>query len=224
MEVDPLVVAGELTSEARLRAASALRDLGHILVAHQPDDATFDAIAEWATAMKEQLATTPPRREALIEARVAHLASRAKNPLATTDRPNGSLFADSFVSGRANPMGINAVMSVDGDHSVAHVTIESAFEGAPGRSHGGVVAAIIDETMGGVLGIIHELAFTGWLKVTYRNPTPMHVPLECRAWLEHRNGRKLALRSEVRDGEQLIAEAEALFIVVDPSGWHKAAE
>ena len=142
MEVDPFGVASELTSAARLRAASALRDLGHILVAHQPNDATFDAIAEWAAAMKDQLATTPPRREALIEARVAHLASRAKNPLATTDRPNGSLFADSFVSGRANPMGINAVMSVDGDHSVAHVTIESAFEGAPGRSHGGVVAAV----------------------------------------------------------------------------------
>lgn len=224
MEVDPLAVSGELTSEARLRAASALRDLGHTLVAHQPDDETFDAIAQWATELTVQLASTPPRREALIEARIAHMASRARSALAANERPHGSLFADSFVSGRANPMGINAVMSVDGDHSVATVTIGAGFEGAPGRSHGGVVAAIIDETMGGVLGIIHELAFTGWLKVTYRNPTPLHVPLECRAWLEHRNGRKLSLRSEVRDGDQLIAEAEALFIVVNPSGWAKAAE
>ena len=222
MAMNESIELSPLTTPARLEAASALRDLGHVLVAHQSTDERLAEITQWAKEMAASIATDPPRRDALIEARIEHLANRAQNPETTISRPEGSLFADSFVSGRANPMGINAVMSIDGEHSVAAMAIGAAFEGAPGRSHGGIVAAIIDETMGGVLGILHELAFTGWLKVTYRNPTPLHVPLECRAWLENRDGRKLTLRSEVRDGDQLIAEAEALFIVVNPASWAKS--
>src|SRR3546814_9907849 len=50
-----------------------------------------------------------------------------------------------------------------------------------GRSHGGVVASCVDETLGGLLPIIGEMAFTGELSLRYEGPCPMGVPLEFRS-------------------------------------------
>ena len=85
--------------------------------------------------------------------------------------------------GRANPMGIAARLWREGDEAVCQVTLGEAFEGAPGRAHGGVVAALIDETMGLVSRSPRTPAFTGRLTVTYRAPTPIGQPLEVRSRL-----------------------------------------
>jgi len=70
------------------------------------------------------------------------------------------LFSDSFVAGAANPMGLAAQLWRDGDVACMQVTLGKAFEGAPGRAHGGVVAALLDEVMG-LMNVIHgAMAFT----------------------------------------------------------------
>ena len=71
-------------------------------------------------------------------------------------------------------------MRREGDEAVLTVTLGSAFEGAPGRAHGGVVATLIDEAMGMVLHIVGTPAFTGRLTVNYRAPTPLNEHLEDR--------------------------------------------
>jgi len=216
MDAEPLLI----TSEARVAAATELRALAHALVAHQVDEATLVDIAQTARGLRAACEASPDRRGELEEVRIRALAARsaAGDPF-ERHHVEGSLFADSFVSGQANPMGLNAHMSVEGDESVARVTLGAAFEGAPGRCHGGVVAALIDETMGGVLQTIQAFAFTGRLSVTYRAATPLHVPLECRARVLHREGRKLTIAATLRSGEDLLVEAEALFIIVDPTRW-----
>jgi acyl-CoA thioesterase FadM len=78
------------------------------------------------------------------------------------------------------------------------------------------VAALFDEAMGFVLSITCTPAFTGRLTVTYRAPVPVGVPLEFRARLTGRDGRKLLMAAEAHHGEVLLAEAEALFVAVDP--------
>ena len=47
------------------------------------------------------------------------------------------------------------------------MTLRSAHEGAPNRSHGGIVAALFDDVFGFVLGVIHQAAFTGDLYIRY---------------------------------------------------------
>jgi acyl-CoA thioesterase FadM len=79
-----------------------------------------------------------------------------------------------------------------------------------------MVAALFDEVMGFVLSITCTPAFTGRLTVTYRAPVPIGVPLEFRARLSGREGRKLLMAGEARHGDLLLAEAEALFVAVDP--------
>ena len=118
------------------------------------------------------------------------------------------------VAGRcANSVAAN--ITRDGDEAVARVTFGPAFEGAPDRAHGGVVAAVFDDTMGFVLAMERTPAYTGRLSVTYRAPTPIGEGIEFRARLGERKGRKLLIRGRALLGATTIAEAEGLFIAVD---------
>ena len=132
------------------------------------------------------------------------------------DGGNRTHFPDCIVTGPANPMGIAADIHRQGDEAVLRTTLGEAFEGAPGRAHGGVVAALFDEVLGFVLSIVRTPAYTGKLVVSYRAPTPLGVELEFRGRLRSRHGRKLTMVGEARQDGLLIADAEALFISVDP--------
>src|SRR3546814_10573211 len=83
------------------------------------------------------------------------------------------------------------------------------------RSHGGIVASCVDETLGGLLPVIGEMAFTGELSLRYEGPCPMGVPLEFRAWLDRREGRKLHLHCTGSADGAVFVRATALFITVD---------
>ena len=125
-------------------------------------------------------------------------------------------YPDCVVSGPANPMGIAITCRRDGDDALATVQFGPAFEGAPGRAHGGIVAAVFDDVMGFVLSMVQTPAFTGRLTVSYLAPTPLGTELEFRARLRERDGRKLWIDGEaVADGKR-FAEAEGLFISVPP--------
>ena len=99
--------------------------------------------------------------------------------------PQGRLsrapYGDRPISGRASPWGLDLDVHRHGDEIEALVTLRAAHEGAPGRSHGGVVAALFDDVFGFVLGVIEQAAFTGELTVRYERGTPLHRPLSCRA-------------------------------------------
>ena len=45
-------------------------------------------------------------------------------------------------------MGLDTEIHREGDDLIAYVTLRAAHEGAPGRSHGGVVAALFDDIFG----------------------------------------------------------------------------
>lgn len=200
------------TSEARLDAAAALRRLGNAFVSHQVDDARLREITEQVTALLPAVEAAPDRAHAFLSRGPDSLAGRmAGGEEAAPD----SVFPDCVVSGRANPMGMEATLWREGDGALMEVTLGPAFEGAPGRAHGGVVAALFDELMGLALSTTGSLAFTGRLAVTYRAPTPLGVQLRGRAWFSHQSGRKLTIAGELHSGPTLLAEAEGLFITVE---------
>ncbi len=197
-------------SDARLRAADHLRRLGHAIVDHQADDAFFDRATTAAGTLLADLEQAPSRQRAVLEMKADLFAAPA---------PEGgarSHFPDCIVTGHANPLGVAASVHREGEEGVLTATLGAAFEGAPGRAHGGIVAALLDEVMGFVLSIVGTPAYTGRLTVTYRAPTPLGVELEFRARLLERSGRKLTIAAEGRHGGKRFAEAEALFIAVDP--------
>lgn len=187
-----------------------LRRLGHAIVAHEIDDDLLGQVRDQAATALAAVDRSPRRRrDPLAMKRSLFVES-------PPDGGNRTHFPDCIVTGPANPMGIAARIVRDGDDAVLLTTLEEAFEGAPGRAHGGVVAALFDEVLGFVLSIVRTPAYPGRLTVSYRAPTPLGQELEFRARLRSRQGRKLTMEATARSADGLIAEAEGLFIAVDP--------
>lgn len=98
------------------------------------------------------------------------------------------------------------------------VRVSRTFEGTPDGVHGGYVAALFDDLLGGVprrAGV--GPAVTGTLRVKYRRITPVEVDLDLRAWLEHVRGRRILVKGTCHAAGQLTAEAEGLFVGLQ--GW-----
>jgi acyl-coenzyme A thioesterase PaaI-like protein len=194
------------SEQARCDAAAALRDLNHAFVAHDGDPQTSAAVAGTARELVARLERAP-RRD-----RLALMRRRAEGSLL-----GGMGFEDRAVAGRANPTSVDIVVRFEDDEVVADVTFRQAFEGAPGRAHGGIVAAAFDDVTGFVIGKIQQPAFTGELTVRYVAPVPVDKPLEMRARLDGRERRKLFISGEARDGDQVVATCRAIYVTVDPS-------
>jgi acyl-coenzyme A thioesterase PaaI-like protein len=129
-------------------------------------------------------------------------------------------FPDCVVSGDANPMGLDVQFFREGDEAVSRTVLGAAFEGAPNRAHGGVVAAIFDDLMGFVLTIHESPAYTAELTVRYRRPTPVGEEIEFRARLVDRRGRRLHIVAEATDAAGTkIATADGLFITIPREGF-----
>lgn len=197
----------------RARVAAAIRRLGHGVVAHDVADGDLAWLADELEALAARVTASPPRHQRPGSSRDA--------PTAIEDGSGAlDLFADlagdAVVAGETNPLGLGARLWLEGDTAVVEAVVGPAFAGAPGRAHGGIVATVIDETMGTVLAHHGVFALTAWLHVTFTAAAPLGQPLTARAWLAHRDGRKLTIQARVAARDTLVAEAEALFVAVDP--------
>ena len=200
--------------DARVRAAEALRRLGHAVVGHNADPDLLDRVAAAANATAEMVENGEPRSRPIdsIKRRLWEAPPVNGGPM--------SHFEECVVSGAANPMGIAINVRREGDEAAADFNLGAAFEGAPSRAHGGIVAAIFDDVMGYVLVLHRVPAFTGRLTVNYRAPVPMGVNMTVRARMAHCSGRKLSMVAEMTlaadPAHPVICDAEGLFIAIPP--------
>ena len=201
------------SDEARGAAAATLRDLNHAFAARDPDDDELGVIASAATSLTERLDGAAPRdRMALMRAAIGSASSPS-----FPEMTQGSGFSDRAVGGGTNPTSVDVDVRFEGDEVIATVVLRRAFEGAPGRAHGGIVAAAFDDVTGFVIGLLREPAFTGELTVRYVKPVPVDQPLELRARLRGRERRKLFIEAEAHRGDELVATCKAIYITVDPT-------
>jgi len=96
----------------------------------------------------------------------------------------------------------------------AEVTIAEHFNGYPGVAHGGIIAAILDETAGRAVmidGDFENLFVTLKLEVTYRKITPTGTPLTVIGWIIQGSGKRKKVRAQLKlpDGT-VTAECDAL--------------
>jgi acyl-coenzyme A thioesterase PaaI-like protein len=200
--------------ELRIVAASLMRELGHEFVGRVLSDEQLDTFSEELRRLLERVRDTAPRVREFSRASLGEFAMTIPTFEEIGQR---QLFSDSVVAGAANPMGLGAQLWRDGDAACMRVTLGRAFEGAPGRAHGGVVAALLDEVMG-LLNVIHgSMAFTAQLDITYHAPTPFGEPIIARAWLTRREDRKRFVEGALHANDVLVASAKAIFITIDRS-------
>lgn len=215
--LDPLVHVAQpdhpdQLTEARAAAGRAIRDIGHALVGHHSTIDLLDETTRVLGTLTERLSVGAPRSRSEVRSDGQFADPPSDGDLMTTydERP---------VSGRASPWGLDIEVRRDGEEAVATLTLRAAHEGAPERSHGGIVAALFDDVFGFVLQINAQSAFTGELWVRYEAGVPIGTPLTCRVRLDRREGRKLFMTGELTetDGGAVFARSAATFIAIDPS-------
>lgn len=97
----------------------------------------------------------------------------------------------------------------------ARVRFDERHQGAPLYAHGGMVAAVLDDACGYVSFLVLRMFVTAHLEVDYRRPVVLGTAYDVRAWCTDIDGRKVQLRAELRDGDDVVAEAAGLFVTVD---------
>jgi acyl-coenzyme A thioesterase PaaI-like protein len=137
-----------------------------------------------------------------------------------------------FVCGVENPNGLHLCFYSTGSGKVtASFTATSEYQSYPGVLHGGIVAAILDETAGRVFLKEYppRFMYTAKLEIRYRKIVPIGQPLKI-------IGRAVKTRARMAQSwsgiygsdETLLAEANAMYIdlpniptedVLESFGW-----
>jgi hypothetical protein len=191
----------------------AIRDLGHAVVGHHVDDQALDDLATALEAWTGRVATGERR------SREPTNFQRGDSWSPPDIGEEFERLSDRPVSGWCSPWGLDPVVRRTAEGVEAVVTLHAAHEGAPGRSHGGIVAALFDDLFGFVLTVQRTPAFTGEITIRYVSGTPLHVPLTCRLWFDGQDGRKLFMKGELLTPEgEVCARAHTTFITIDPAG------
>jgi acyl-coenzyme A thioesterase PaaI-like protein len=148
-----------------------------------------------------------------IADRLAPLPSlRANGGLAMSPYPDSALLERSGIAGRSNPLASPLHMWFEGDKVRGWAVYTDAYEGPAGCLHGGFIAAAFDDLMGFAQMASGRAGYTGTLTVRMRRPTPLNRRLDYEAGVERVEGRKIWVWGKCRDRDELLSEAEIVFI------------
>lgn len=122
-----------------------------------------------------------------------------------------------FVCGKRNPYGLQLVFRREGQSIVTDFQPREEHQGFPGVIHGGIVAAVLDETLGraSLLAQQPQWTMTGKLEVRYRRYVPYGPLLRVRAWLLKERRSMLQAQGVLTlasDESTPLAEAQGIFL------------
>ncbi|MBN1834933.1 MAG: PaaI family thioesterase [Spirochaetales bacterium] len=122
-----------------------------------------------------------------------------------------------LVCGMRNPLGLKgAFYELDNGELLCTFVPAEEHQSYPGRLHGGIAAAILDETIGRaiMMGTEEEVwGVTAEFTIRYRKPIPLEAPLRVVARITRRGGRVFEGTGEIllEDGS-VAAEGEGRYI------------
>lgn len=119
-----------------------------------------------------------------------------------------------FVCGMENEWGVKAPFYEMEDNSViSFVVFDELHQSYPGRVHGGVVSAVLDEVGGRALWALEPEAWavTGSLNVRYFKPTPYLKKLKVVGRITKNTSRAYVGVAELFDGDTLLARSEGTY-------------
>lgn len=112
------------------------------------------------------------------------------------------------------------------DTLIGRFQITDRHQGAPGLAHGGVLAALMDELLGSVNGLLGTPAVTARLEIDFVRPVPVGAVLHLSAQLVAVDGRKVTTEGEGRLDSPtgpVAVHADALFIRVPAEHFQRHA-
>ena len=127
-----------------------------------------------------------------------------------------------FVCGESNPAGVHVRFYEQEDGSVlARFCGAEPHQGYPGRMHGGIITAIMDETMGRAIMVRHGEDIWGVtveLTIRFRQPVPLGVELTAAGMITAERTRVFEGKGELYlpDGS-VAAEGTGVYVKMDIS-------
>jgi acyl-coenzyme A thioesterase PaaI-like protein len=118
----------------------------------------------------------------------------------------------SGISGRSNPLAPPLHLEMVDGITRGWAEYTDAYEGPIRCLHGGFVAAAFDDLMGFAQMASGLAGYTGTLTVKMIRPTPLGKRIDYEAGLDRVEGRKIWCWATSRHGDQLLAEAQIVFI------------
>jgi acyl-coenzyme A thioesterase PaaI-like protein len=115
-----------------------------------------------------------------------------------------------------NPAGIRLAHPAEegATEYAATFRFDERHQGGPGIAHGGLVAAALDEVCG-LLATWHRFPMvTARIFVRFRRPVHINRDVHARSWVTRTHGRRLHVDGELRDEDEVLAEARAAFVHV----------
>jgi acyl-coenzyme A thioesterase PaaI-like protein len=152
---------------------------------------------------------------------VAELIERANRMLAPyeTDEwhsPSGRRFD---LPNRGSILSIPAELTVTEDGRIRGAALFRRFHlGRNGAVHGGSLAHLFDSLLGFTAFKLSgsQKQRTAYLHVNYRKIAPIDKELQVDAGIDRIEGRKIFVEGRLLDGEHVLCEAEALFVMLKP--------
>ena len=123
-----------------------------------------------------------------------------------------------FICGMQNPIGLKIFFYEQADGSViANFTPKEEHQGYPGVLHGGIITALLDETMGraSMAGEREQWMMTAKLELRFLKPVPVGKPLKVIGRVEKMSRIGMTGRGEIRLADDSVAvEASGLFVTL----------
>jgi len=119
-----------------------------------------------------------------------------------------------FVCGMENPIGLKAFFYEDEDGRViVKYTPGEEHQGYPGFVHGGIITALMDETIGRVVTSLDIWAVTAKLELKFRQPVPLGEQCTIIGEMIRLRSRSFEARGELRLADGTLAvEGYGLYV------------
>jgi 2-dehydropantoate 2-reductase len=124
-----------------------------------------------------------------------------------------------FGCGQGHPDGLRVRCFQTPDGVVSPIVVSRRYEGPPGTVHGGIVAAYLDEVLGGaVVRATGRSNVTGELTVRYVQPAPLETPILGHGRLVADHGRYVDVEGRLEElaTGRLLATARGRFFPIPP--------
>lgn len=117
-----------------------------------------------------------------------------------------------ILTGRATALGLPLELWLEGDEVRGRGHFGPAFQGPPGRVHGGVISLALDMVMAKCQDFFTSKGFTGTLNIRYLDATPLQADIDFRARVARVEGRKLFAEARVFSGGIQTVEASGIWV------------
>jgi len=121
-----------------------------------------------------------------------------------------------FICGRSNPYGLKMQFTAKGGEVTATLTPPPVYMGYEGVLHGGIITALLDETMGWAAALaVSRMCMAAEMTVRFRRPVLIGSPITIKGRFVENQRRILIAEGRIIDSEDnVLATATGKFLPI----------